>query len=177
MLVLARLRKSDKYIGAFTNTIANCKNLVMFNFSPHSKKISFETSKNKYNTYVKYSLKARFGSVAFDGHQIEGMKCDMLFTEKEYEYLQSKDFSNEDTNQFLVCVCYSSDEKYSRIATIPISIALKWLNYPTENNNRRITIIHQNNKQNFYYYGVKGKASSNETLAKHGLINHLRYFI
>lgn len=126
------IRKIDYYVGALLSYLIKKKiTPAIFDSSDFSKIIRFETDKEKYNLFVKYSGKAVQQNEDYS-------RWDISITPNEYEII-TKLFYEDGFKNLFVSVCSSDALTQTEIVVLSFSDALNCMGQDTVNENRRLS--------------------------------------
>ena len=148
---MARINKIDFFSGAFLSYLISngVKEPTLFEATEKSKVIKFSLRDKDYNAYIKYVGKSK----ASKQNGKLYTKWDVIFTEKERDYLLTQ-FVESDKCNLVVLVCANENLKDTYFAILDYKEALKCIGNDDVNTQYRITVKHQKGSNYVDCYGT-----------------------
>lgn len=154
-----KVNKIDFYVGAVLSQIITkiIHPAALFDYSNHSKSVTFETDKDKYNLFIKYSSKPN------KSKNISETKWTYTFTKTEMDCIP-KWYKNGYRN-YIVFLCGKENLDKSEIAVVDCALAKKCLGNDTVNDSRNIVV---RRKKSSHHFRIHGTALSDKDAIKIG---------
>lgn len=145
------INKVDYFCGAFLSyLISNKVEPTLFEAGEKSKIVEFTIRNHTYKVFLKYSTQKK----EYVKKEKSFERWNIIFTLTELEQL--KQFNEEGKIVYLVCICTDENLRDPDIAVLSYDEAIQCLGLfqDEQNQQRRITILHQKSSSKLLCYGT-----------------------